>query len=569
MSDTNREAPPAAEGRPAKMQRQDSPPTGMAATTAADAAEPAAATAAAAATTAAAAAATTAAEAAAAGFQEKQQSVCTDDPPLRNAGASRAPPELNGSSSSSSGSSSSSRKGEVEAAWAETEHQNWRVNSGVLYDVVLSVPLDWPSLTVEWLPGTTPGSSSSTVKQRLLLGTHTSGAEADALVVMQASPGCSRVELPTSPVEEGQNEFRERGDYEGFHFGLSSYKVKIVKRLPHPQESNCARHMPQRPSVIASCAVDGRVLLYDLEACGMCEGPEAFCVGHKGEATCVSWNPQRQGHIASCGSEGTVEVHDAGAALSASSKEGAAALFSSFRAKGLNSCCWFDAHIFLAAAEDGVVALWDTRADPKQSAAEASCGDTAVNSVTSTQLNANVFLCGSDDGNLHLFDRRKLPTPVHEMHAHGDSKVSVVGFSLHAASLLISGGYDHFVSLWDLEKIGDEQDPEDAEDGPPELLDSSGEGLSLVEGSGFSTGGQASAGIGCRFTHGGHRADVYDAAWNCESIFSKVESLAVPSQMVASVADDNKLQIWSPKASVFFENDSEDEQQEEDDSLLE
>ncbi|KAL8453627.1 hypothetical protein Emed_000762 [Eimeria media] len=535
MSDISREAPPEANGRPAKMQRQEAPPIATAATTAADAAEAAAATAA---TTAAATAAAATAAAAAAEVQAKQESACTD---IKNGNSSLGLSELNGSSSSSNSNSSSSnnnsssnsRKSEVEAAWAETEHRNWRVNSGVLYDVVLSIPLDWPSLTVEWLPGTTPGSSSSTVKQRLLLGTHTSGAEPDALVVMQ-------VELPTGPVEEANSEFKERGDYEGFHFGLSSYKTKLVKRLPHPQESNCARHMPQRPSIIASCAVDGRVLLYDLEAAGICEGPEAFCVGHKGEATCVSWNPHRQGHIVSCASEGTAAVHDAAAALSSSSKEGAEALFSSFKAKGLNSCCWLDADIFLAAAEDGVVKLWDTRADPKQSAAEASCGDTAVNSVTSTQLNDNVFLCGSDDGvghlqglrTLRLFDRRKLPSPVHEMHAHGESKVSVVGFSLHAASLLLSGGYDHFVSLWDLDKIGNEQDPEDAEDGPPELL----------------------------FTHGGHRADVYDAAWNCESVFSK---------MVASVADDNKLQIWSPKASVFFDNDSEDEQQEEDDSLLE
>ncbi|KAL8271102.1 hypothetical protein Esti_004956 [Eimeria stiedai] len=505
MSDMSREAPLASEGRPAKLQRQEAAPPATAATAATEAATEAAAAAAAAAT--------------AAVVVELQESDCTDAAPVENSRAPENPPAENSSSSSS-------RKSEVEAAWAETEHRNWRVNSGLLYDVVLSVPLDWPSLTVEWLSGTTPGSSSSTIKQRLLLGTHTSGAEPDALVVMQASPSF-RVELPTGPVEEGQNEFKERGDYEGFHFGLSSYKVKLVKRLPHPQESNCARHMPQRPSIIASCAVDGRVLLYDLEAADICEGPEAFCVAHRGEATCVSWNPLRQGHIVSCGSEGTAAVHDAGAALSSPT-----ALFSSSKAKGLNSCCWSDADSFLAAAEDGVVALWDTRTDSKQPAAEASCGDTAVNSVTSTQLNANVFLCGSDDGTLRLFDRRKLPSPVHEMHAHGESKVSVVGFSLHAASLLLSGGYDHFVSLWDLDKIGDEQDPEDAEDGPPELL----------------------------FTHGGHRADVYDAAWNCESAFSK---------MVASVADDNKLQIWSPKASVFFENDSEDEQQEEDDSLLE
>lgn len=71
---------------------------------------------------------------------------------------------------------------------------------------------------------------------------------------------------------------------------------------------------------------------------------------------------------------------------------------------------------------------------------------------------------------LRLFDRRRLSAPVHETEAHGESKVSVVSFSSHKSSLALSGGYDKFLSIWDLEQIGAEQDAEDAEDGPPELL---------------------------------------------------------------------------------------------------
>ncbi|CDI87178.1 WD domain, G-beta repeat domain containing protein, putative [Eimeria praecox] len=222
-----------------------------------------------------------------------------------------------------------------------------------------------------------------------------------------------KVELPVGPFDSEQtNEYKERGDYEGFHFGLSSYKFKIVKRLPHPRESNCARYMPQRPSIIASCAVDGRVLLYDLDAPGICEGPQASLTGNKGEATCLSWNPHREGQIVSCSSEGSWVLHN----------------------------------------------------------------------VAATSLAGQRFeVC------------RQL-------------------------------GYSPAYNAADWgERVGEILDPEDAEDGPPELL----------------------------FTHGGHLADIYDASWNCEDKFP---------QMVASVANDNKLHIWQPKSSVFFESDSEEEE---------
>ena len=59
--------------------------------------------------------------------------------------------------------------------------------------------------------------------------------------------------------------------------------------------------------------------------------------------------------------------------------------------------------------------------------------------------------------------------------------------------------------VWDVRPIGEEQTPEDAEDGPPELL----------------------------FIHGGHTSKVSDFSWNPKDPW-----------VVASVAEDNILQIW-------------------------
>ncbi|CDJ59997.1 WD domain, G-beta repeat domain containing protein, putative [Eimeria maxima] len=463
--------------RPPKLQRTEDAAADAATAAAASEAEPQAA---------AAATATKTEDSSSSNVEDKEAS----SSPTNASTLSPSSTNSSSSNSNSNSSSSSSSKKELEAAWEETEYNNWRVNSQVLYDVLLNVPLDWPSLTVQWLPGITPCSTSSVVKQRLLLGTHTSGEEPDALIVMQ-------VELPVGPFDDQQtNEYKERGDYEGFHYGLSSYKLKVVKRLPHPRESNCARYMPQRPAIVASCAVDGRVLLYNLEAEGVCEGPEAALVGNKGEATCLSWNPNREGQIVACGSEGSWAVYDAAAtALKEKSPDGTPGSRVGERSARFNSCCWAAADVFLIAQEDSIVSLWDIRQDTSKPSGEM----------------------------LNLYDWRRLDIPLHAVEASTDHGVSFSSFSSFLPSVCLSGGNNKFISLWDFNRVGEEQDPEDAEDGPPELL----------------------------FTHGGHRADIYDASWNCEERFP---------QMVASVANDNRLHIWQPKSSVFFESDSEEEE---------
>ena len=66
--------------------------------------------------------------------------------------------------------------------------------------------------------------------------------------------------------------------------------------------------------------------------------------------------------------------------------------------------------------------------------------------------------------------------------------------------------------IWDLARIGKEQSEEEAEDGPPELV----------------------------FIHGGHTSIISDFAWNPN------EDLTL-----ASVAEDNILQVWQISNSIF------------------
>lgn len=50
------------------------------------------------------------------------------------------------------------------------------------------------------------------------------------------------------------------------------------------------------------------------------------------------------------------------------------------------------------------------------------------------------------------------------------AEVLQLNFSPMKEAILASSGGDMSVNIWDLTKIGDEQTPEEMEDGPPELL---------------------------------------------------------------------------------------------------
>ncbi|KAK9200234.1 hypothetical protein WN944_015431 [Citrus x changshan-huyou] len=68
-------------------------------------------------------------------------------------------------------------------------------------------------------------------------------------------------------------------------------------------------------------------------------------------------------------------------------------------------------------------------------------------------------------------------------------------------------------------RIGEEQSPEEAAEGPPELL----------------------------FIHGGHTSKIYDFSWNpCED------------WIMASVAEDNIIQIWQMADHIYNDEDEDD-----------
>jgi histone-binding protein RBBP4 len=138
-----------------------------------------------------------------------------------------------------------------------------------------------------------------------------------------------------------------------------------------------------------------------------------------------------------------------------------------------------------------------------------------VNCLAFNPKNEWVLATGSADRTVALYDLRKLSKCLHSFVNHTE-EVFQIGWSPNNETILASCGADRRLMVWDLSRIGEEQTPEDAEDGPPELL----------------------------FIHGGHTSKISDFSWNKQEDF-----------LIASVAEDNILQIWQMAENVYHDDD--------------
>ncbi len=107
---------------------------------------------------------------------------------------------------------------------------------------------------------------------------------------------------------------------------------------------------------------------------------------------------------------------------------------------------------------------------------------------------------------------------IQTLKGHTD-QVYNVEWAPHNESILASCSSDRRVGIWDLSRIGMEQTPEDAEDGPPEML----------------------------FLHGGHTSKVSDVSFNRNDEWT-----------IASVSEDNVLQVWNMAEEIYADEEGEE-----------
>ncbi|KAL6779612.1 NURF55 [Auxenochlorella protothecoides x Auxenochlorella symbiontica] len=400
---------------------------------------------------------------------------------------------------------------EVEERLVNEEYKVWKKNTPFLYDLVITHALEWPSLTVQWLPMKEENTEQGVSKQQLILGTHTSEGEQNYLMRAEVS----------LPLEETETDNRgyddERGEVGGF--GGTTGRINIVQQINHDGEVNRARHCPQNHFLIATKTVSADVYVFDYSKHPSKPAPDGLCkpdirlAGHKNEGYGLSWSQLQEGYLLSGSDDAQICVWDVKGTTQSNRQLQALHIYQGHGGV-VEDVAWHPRHapIFGSVGDDKKLIIWDMR-KPSEGAIDQSleAHGAEVNCLAFNPHNEFILATGSADRTVALWDLRNTSRKLHLLESHSE-EVFQVGWSPHHETVLASSGADRRLMVWDLARIGDEQSPEDAEDGPPELL----------------------------FIHGGHTAKISDFAFN-----------ATDEWVMASVAEDNILQIWQLADNIW------------------
>lgn len=400
------------------------------------------------------------------------------------------------------------------------EYKTWKKNAPFMYDLVVTHALDWPSLTLQWFPDKEIVPGKDYAVHRLLLGTHTSGNDQNYLKIATVQVPLSATDLDLSKYDD------DKGEIGGY--GGSQSRITVTQRIDHEGEVNKARYMPQNPDLIATMSVSGDVLIFDRTKhsntpSGTCT-PEMRLKGHTKEGWGMSWNPQNKGHLVTSSEDTTICYWDV---VSNYSKQAPTmepmAVYRTHSAI-VNDVMWHPQHesLFGSVSDDQSLQIHDVRQSSfdKPARKVQNAHDAAINSLAFNPVSEYLLATGSGDTTIGLWDIRNLKTKLYTFEGH-TGEVSSLQWSPHEETILASAAADRRLIIWDLAKIGEDQTPEDAEDGPPELL----------------------------FMHGGHTNRISDFGWNLNDKW-----------MLASASDDNIVHVFQPAANIYAnEDDSVDD----------
>ncbi|KAG8529795.1 Histone acetyltransferase type B subunit 2 [Bacidia gigantensis] len=403
------------------------------------------------------------------------------------------------------------------------EYKTWKKNAPFLYDLMLSTALEWPTLTTQWFPDKQDMPDKDYSTHRLLLGTHTSNEAQNYLQI-------AHVQLPKPVTPETADYDEEREEIGGYGGGgpkklpPAEVKFEIMQKIDHPGEVNKARYQPQNPNLVATMCTDGRVLIFDRtkhpSAPTGSINPQMELLGHEGEGYGLSWSPHHFGHLATGSEDMTVRIWDI-TQFTNNNKAIHPNRTYTHHAAIVNDVQYHPLHASLigTVSDDLTLQVLDLRSSSTTKAAVSSFHghSDAINALSFNPASEYVLATGSADKTIGVWDLRNLNVKLHALIGHNDAVTSLSWHPFEEA-VLGSSSYDRRVCFWDLSRVGEEQTPDDAEDGPPELL----------------------------FMHGGHTNRISDFSWNMNDPW-----------VLCSAAEDNLIQVWKV-ANAIVGKDVED-----------
>ncbi|KAI9822481.1 MAG: Histone acetyltransferase type B subunit 2 [Pycnora praestabilis] len=401
------------------------------------------------------------------------------------------------------------------------EYKTWKKNAPFLYDMMLSTALEWPTLTTQWFPDVQDDPEKPYSTHRLLLGTHTSSEAQNYLQI-------AHVQLPKPITPDIADYDEDREEIGGYGASASKkprveVKFNIVQKIDHKGEVNKARYMPQNPNMIATMCPDHKVRIWDrTKHSSIPSGvvnPQMELVGHSKEGFGLSWSPHEHGHLATGSEDMTVRLWDITRFTKGDRALQPTRTYTHHSAI-VNDVQHHPLHGALigTVSDDLTLQIIDTRQSSTTSSTSQGSGhQDAINAISFNPASEYILATGSADKSIGIWDLRNLKYKLHALEGHQDSVTSLAWHPFQEA-ILGSSSADRRIVFWDLSRVGEEQTPEDAEDGPPELL----------------------------FMHGGHTNRIAEFSWNLNDPWT-----------LCSAAEDNLIQVWKV-ANAIVGKDIED-----------
>lgn len=404
-------------------------------------------------------------------------------------------------------------EGEENAQTILEEYKLWRKNCRYMYSFVSETALTWPSLSVQFIKENTFENKTKDTKfgvtRNLLLTTHSSGEDDDYLKI-------ASLQLPRSLTEKKilTNEELE----------TVNSRLKISKKYKQDAEINKVRVNPFDSKIWSTINANGEVYVYNVdEKMNLIWNKKME--HHTMNGFGLSWDPNNQYQLITGTEDKSIAIWDYNA-------EGEIIrpkfVYDNVHQDFVNDVRFSYKRngIFGSVGEDKLFVLGDSRTN-EISIKRILNNETSFNCLSFSKFSENLILFGGEDSNNYIYDLRKMDRSLHTLMGHTKSITNVEWDPFHE-NIVASSSLDRRVILWDLTKIGEEQLPDEAEDGVPELL----------------------------MMHGGHTGGVNDFAFNSEIEWC-----------LASCSDDNIVHVWSVKEGIVDSNSNTNI--EIDDSILE
>lgn len=390
------------------------------------------------------------------------------------------------------------------------EFKIWKKTVPLLYNVIHTHAMQWPLLTVDFLPKYEYSEDKQTISVSFMTGTNTSLGGADSIKL-------SSLSLPATLAPD----FSSVSGVETLPIpgpGKPTGNTQVVRQWPHPGEANRIKISPKGDK-FATFDNAGTVHVYDIASS---EAPLDLKY-HATEGYCLDWVSDTD--FLSAANDGKIvlwNVHEPSSPKAQFLSHTAAVNDISYSKPSK--------YLFGSVADDFTTQIHDLRSS-QDSPAIRLTNSHLQNAIQFHPELSYLFATGGKENLVSLYDARNLSSPVRQFYGHQDSVVGLRWNTLEPL-LLLSWSLDKRLIAWDLTYLSEEYAPSsEATEGKKKNKQTDDPCL--------------------HFIHGGHTNRVNDVAVHP----------TIP-QLFATVGDDSLLEIFQPK-TVFSDEAQDDEEEDE------